>query len=1284
MSQYVSIPSASKPISSLAGKGLTENTFRRIYHGEQENVGSNAFTIGRSDEGDITMIQHQIAQVQSMRMESERKDSIINELKQQVSELLKHKEQALNLRAQLALFEERSKLRETESSFKIGELQEQVKQLQSAELALKTEISRLEDIQVRSEESKSQLLQQLRRQQYEVEGSMRTENERWTMIRAKLEGDLKIALETVDSQRETISRMNAQLRTLREHQEAANAANAQKETVEQEKNQMQATILSLQSQLSALQDKLQKANRDAGMLDEYKREVDHIPALHSEIRALNLARNELADQLHAERASLKSLEDEKKRWKDLYQETEKRMRETNHQLEQQLIELRSQLVTLSGPVKELSDKKQQVELLTEELARQRANASKITTDHLEMKSQYTEIAHLLDMIMSEVPGELASLARLLEYAKAHGQLDPDEVPAQPLSHALGTLKNMIYGLRSRVIEICTEVVNTKDANRGLLLNIEARERRMEDLANEIDECQKSIFELKAQHAVAVEQKETLTRECTDMKNKISQLQSSISSTESDVDIRNQFIFVTLNRLVEQMGTLPDLHPSSTVSLAANWEVLQHVFSDSITQLLGYTRGVIAQLQASLRDRARIEEMHNHAVQNLQNLQDETRRQKDLLMSQHQEEIKSMRNESKATLDDLHTQLTRLTDQVRLFESQTQKSGDEAFSLGQELNYTRELANNLIKALGITLRGLKSADSRTRELASQKRYLSSRVSTYDKLTKDLCDLGSAVNGDFGATKSSQGSGSSRRGFRVAAISVLAALRLQRNLQTPLYGKSVPAGVERIYVARSEDMSFPQEQREFAEAILTIMATAESDGRILANMRAKFDPNFQHTDRLVSRSLLFWINRQPSAGYKSKQSAAEKSVAIIRRATLQLTKLLRETEKEKERLKQKNEEYEETNAKRSRQVEDVESLLAKEKEHARQLESQLTSVQSDLSYMVSADKYRSVLQSHEELIQAYRELKEDQVALQNEYDAQFSLLASLKQSLTHAEQELEAQSGEVSRLRRLYGDKEKELTSTNDYLKQKAQQIVVVEDARKHQTLEIASLHAQIDKLTMDKQAAESQITLFQSELDERRNTIAKLEATLLEAERQRQTESEKVQRLQSEVNRRERELANCQELITALTDAHQKSAEKAKTLQYEVDSYRGQVEGRAPQPEYSKPSRPFTEDKDTDDMAKARLELLNLRASAEAELHKRSRGAPSAFLNYRDEHDLRQYVTSLNRAINRTQVVDSGLHSRGETRPSSATIDKRPASPSASHARPSRLGQQLTRTFQTVL
>lgn len=66
------------------------------------------------DADEFSQIRQQHAQYHQLKVDSERKDLVIADLRTQVAELTKYKEQAYNLRLQLAVTEERARLREAE------------------------------------------------------------------------------------------------------------------------------------------------------------------------------------------------------------------------------------------------------------------------------------------------------------------------------------------------------------------------------------------------------------------------------------------------------------------------------------------------------------------------------------------------------------------------------------------------------------------------------------------------------------------------------------------------------------------------------------------------------------------------------------------------------------------------------------------------------------------------------------------------------------------------------------------------------------------------------------------------------------------------------------------------------------------------------------------------------------------------------------------------------------------------------------------------------------------
>lgn len=92
-----------------------------------------------------------------MRIDNERKDLLISDLRNQNAELLKFKEQVYNLRAQLAVTEERAKIREQDgvqrqriignrNIFNItGEQMEQIRRYEERENALRLQLLQLQE-----------------------------------------------------------------------------------------------------------------------------------------------------------------------------------------------------------------------------------------------------------------------------------------------------------------------------------------------------------------------------------------------------------------------------------------------------------------------------------------------------------------------------------------------------------------------------------------------------------------------------------------------------------------------------------------------------------------------------------------------------------------------------------------------------------------------------------------------------------------------------------------------------------------------------------------------------------------------------------------------------------------------------------------------------------------------------------------------------------------------------------------------------------------------------------
>eukprot|EP00455_Lapot_gusevi_P012302 TRINITY_DN15798_c0_g1_i2.p1 TRINITY_DN15798_c0_g1~~TRINITY_DN15798_c0_g1_i2.p1 ORF type:complete len:110 (+),score=24.30 TRINITY_DN15798_c0_g1_i2:112-441(+) len=74
-----------------------------------------------------------------LRIDAQKKDSWIADLKAQVADLVKYKDQNGNLRAQIAIIQEQSRLREYEMTQKLDEMRERLSQQTATDATLRSQ-----------------------------------------------------------------------------------------------------------------------------------------------------------------------------------------------------------------------------------------------------------------------------------------------------------------------------------------------------------------------------------------------------------------------------------------------------------------------------------------------------------------------------------------------------------------------------------------------------------------------------------------------------------------------------------------------------------------------------------------------------------------------------------------------------------------------------------------------------------------------------------------------------------------------------------------------------------------------------------------------------------------------------------------------------------------------------------------------------------------------------------------------------------------------------------------
>eukprot|EP00002_Diphylleia_rotans_P023267 TRINITY_DN4575_c0_g1_i1.p1 TRINITY_DN4575_c0_g1~~TRINITY_DN4575_c0_g1_i1.p1 ORF type:complete len:1048 (+),score=233.43 TRINITY_DN4575_c0_g1_i1:117-3260(+) len=1011
---------------------------RKPYYSTQEPLDVRNLEVNqlKSEEEAVSLLQQQVAQVQQMKLENDRKESIIQDLRQQITELLRFKEQAFNMKAQIALQEERSKLRETESSFKISELQERITQLESNESILQHEIGRLEEVKNRSDEAKNHLSQQLRRQQHDHESSLRSELERWEIAKSRLEQELRVAHETVESQRETISKLNGQVRSLKESSEVLAHVEMERSILLQEKEELQRGVGELQNQVNRLQDQLIRLSREAALADEYRKELEGMASLENEIRSSVASHAELKEQLRQQRGIAKEFEDEKKKWKDLFHDTDKRLKDITLQFEAKSADYEHKISTLQSVEEEVIEKRRQVDLLTEELSRQRSTEIQLTNELSLLQNQHSQSCYILDIVSTEVPQELSSLYRILERVKSGSHIEAIEAPF-PLSAALGQLRVILQTLRTRIVDISAEFSALRDHSKLTESVIETSKANIAELEAESKQLKEERDKISSELTREQESRMLLEQSLESTKIQIQESNDTIDHLRTESKNRSDFLILLLGILSKSKVLNTDSIEHSQYPDVSSWSILQVVMREQVGQLVSKSDNLSLQVAELRSEIKRRDDLHRDLARQLEKSHEQAREMQETLHIKHAEQIAEISQESDEIAENLRRHIRESDLQISSLQHATEELSRVVQEGSEKLLLSQKHVHSLHQAFLLVLRGLRSADARIRDLIVQKRILSQKLISADKLKRDVVELSEAMMGEFKTANTNAPPQRQVFTFRVVAIFVLASLRLQNMTQSRLYGEWVNCGSERVQLCSKSDLKiYEDDPSQIVDTMFSITSSSDSDAKMLSKIRSKLEPSFGQGEKYLSRSLLFWIHRQHHRGSRSsKQTVSEKAVSIIRKKTLQISKAIKEGEKDRTRLESTLSALQQQNAELLQKLHENEHQITQQSELLEYYASRLEELQSELTLYIPPEKYEELLNAHQALMQSYKDVMKQKEQAQARLDTNNTDMEKLKQTLQKCELENRDREQEIAKLKRQLGEREQDLANAQEIFRQK---------------------------------------------------------------------------------------------------------------------------------------------------------------------------------------------------------------------------------------------------------
>ncbi|PRP85786.1 hypothetical protein PROFUN_05978 [Planoprotostelium fungivorum] len=257
------------------------------------------------------------------------KDMMISDLRRQVAELLRYRDQSQNMRAQLTIYEEKEKIREQEYAARMDELNGRTMRLDSTASNYRNKIIELE-------EDKMELIRRQKVEFAELHSeikSLRADAERRERTIQKLEYELTIAAQNTHSlQSASTEKESAQVAFIKQLQERINELSLSRQEYESNEQRAEKVIDQLKRELRERNEQVLSLQRERDMSEKTKFELNascsrlqnDFDMMESKMKNLE-SEQEILNSLRGKAAQVNTLQRELRQMEQLHCEMEERI-----------------------------------------------------------------------------------------------------------------------------------------------------------------------------------------------------------------------------------------------------------------------------------------------------------------------------------------------------------------------------------------------------------------------------------------------------------------------------------------------------------------------------------------------------------------------------------------------------------------------------------------------------------------------------------------------------------------------------------------------------------------------------------------------------------------------------------------------------------------------------------------------------------------------------------------------------------------------------------------------
>jgi chromosome segregation ATPase len=673
-----------------------------------------------------------------------------------------------------------------------------------------------------------------------------------------------------------------------------------------------------------------------------------------------------------------------------------------------------------------------------------------------------------------VTNELASLQHVIESVIAGNSMSIDlteennEIDLGPLEG----IRSVLIGTKSRIIDSLYEISELREKIRNYSIEMDMKNAALASMEVEKAEAQKELLHLRKQIADLEKTVHDLEEQKVNLERNVTELEYIVEDQQEEERNRTKFVqqlFTLLKNNSEETYPIK-IGKASLDQESMNWETLQTQFAELLSAHI-LEKETLKNDKISLENKilelesryARQIQLFKDAQQKYEEeakeLEKEKERELESMKVRYESEIDVLTRDYKSKINDLEEKYIELQTQ---FSDLTVKQKKSSITIDmqekdiEELHHEKEKLQNCLKLLACGIRPMRA---KIADLKEHKKILNLQVRYLERLHKNMFESVKQLSAEFHLEEELGFSpdlvSKPKASFRAAAIAVVAFNRFVKIKTKDKKNQVYNIGDDKIQLLPfSEVEDIDAAKLPFGERLE--QSTVQTFMQLCLYLDPKFDEKSTKDMRLIMSlqdGLDNIVNRRQYPSYistsliqtptKRKQvtisdnaiahkSPAKKSIERVQKATLSITKVMRDLAKERSNMQKEVIELREKVSRMQKYIGEIEENTRKKQELIEFMEVRTNELQAENMKLIQPEKYNLLQKEIEKIRENYANIQYEKEKYKQEYEAQVQLLNTYRKDVKELQEKLRDATSRLELVQRELQNKNSEAENLQSIL------------------------------------------------------------------------------------------------------------------------------------------------------------------------------------------------------------------------------------------------------------